>query len=233
MIPNEVLTQLATLGLSPELSGIVVRMLRAVEDATNRKPDVPDRSVSAIRQARYRERKLLARQSVTKSVTSNVTERNASVTDVTPVTPLPRVRAFSITEEEEIDTPISPSEIAPNRQRNASKRKTLSRLAIDFRPSETMREFGKSHGLSDREIEREGENIRDWSLSAKNGAKLDWEAAWRNWVKNRKPTTSSFVNGHDPFMKPNGQRDIVAEGLFDTWSKRNDVDSDSEEAKHI
>ena len=40
-------------------------------------------------------------------------------------------------------------------------------------------------------------------------------------------------NGHDPFMKPNGQRDIVAEGLFDTWSKRNDVDSDSEEAKHI
>jgi hypothetical protein len=27
--------------------------------------------------------------------------------------------------------------------------------------------------------------MKNWSLSAKNGAKLDWLAAWRNWFKDK------------------------------------------------
>ena len=66
-------------------------------------------------------------------------------------------------------------------QKRAPKR--ASRLDGDFSPSDTMRSFARERGLTDREIALEGEKIRDWSLSSPAGAKLDWEAAWRNWIK--------------------------------------------------
>ncbi len=46
-----------------------------------------------------------------------------------------------------------------------------------------MRRYAEQLGLSERQIDEQGELMRDWSMSAPAGAKVDWEAAWRNWVK--------------------------------------------------
>ena len=53
--------------------------------------------------------------------------------------------------------------------------------------------------MTDREIDAEGETIRDWSLSSPAGAKLDWEATWRGWIKRRKlqPRATTGLSGRD------------------------------------
>lgn len=61
------------------------------------------------------------------------------------------------------------------------------RLSPDFQPTPTMRQHGKTRGLNDRQIDAEAAKMRDWSLSSPNGAKLDWEAAWRNWLSRANP----------------------------------------------
>jgi hypothetical protein len=56
-----------------------------------------------------------------------------------------------------------------------------------------MRLFARAEGMTDREIDAEGETIRDWSLSSPAGAKLDWEATWRGWIKRRKQQAQTSV----------------------------------------
>jgi len=59
------------------------------------------------------------------------------------------------------------------------------RLSLDFQPTEPMRAFARSAGLSESDIDAEGEAMRDWSMSSPSGAKLDWEATWREWVRRK------------------------------------------------
>ncbi len=74
------------------------------------------------------------------------------------------------------------------------ERRIASRLSDAFKPTLTMRLYAKEKGLSDGQIDTEGEAMRDWSLSSPKGLKLDWEAAWRNWVT-RKIETKGNGNG--------------------------------------
>jgi hypothetical protein len=68
----------------------------------------------------------------------------------------------------------------PPPEKQGGKRGT--RLPADFRPSPEMREYARRQGMSDAQIDTEATKIRDWSASSPNGAKLNWPAAWRNWV---------------------------------------------------
>lgn len=71
---------------------------------------------------------------------------------------------------------------------NVSKkraRKRAERLPENWiLPSEWI-EDATSRGLSVEQAYDQGERMRDWSRSApaSKGAKLDWRAAWRNWIK--------------------------------------------------
>lgn len=59
-------------------------------------------------------------------------------------------------------------------------RKRACRMPDDFQPD---LDFAIGEGLSHSEANLEAAKIRDWSKSSPNGAKLDWPATWRSWVR--------------------------------------------------
>lgn len=78
-------------------------------------------------------------------------------------------------EPEPLDTSVSKREA----------RKRAERLPEDWTlPSEWI-EDATSRGLTVEQAHDQAERMRDWSRSApaSKGAKLDWRAAWRNWIK--------------------------------------------------
>lgn len=73
----------------------------------------------------------------------------------------------------------TPSSTEPS----GSSKTRAARLPADWTlPVEWQADAIKA-GLPANRIDLEAEKMRDWSLSSPNGAKRDWRAAWRNWVK--------------------------------------------------
>jgi hypothetical protein len=75
--------------------------------------------------------------------------------------------------------------VDPNKESNKEKNKELNtrratRLPSNWQPTEQDRQFARDKGLSENDIDFEAEKIRNWS--ANNSPKLDWPAAWRNWI---------------------------------------------------
>lgn len=186
------------------------------------------RSGNAERQARFRARKKLEREAaeseteettnqgkdnVTTNVISNVTDnasRNAERNATDPEPSRARVlcgEEVSIYPLENATHSIPQGGNEPADQPKAKKpRARVSRLSEDFAPTASMRNYAKRHGLSDAQIDAEGEAIRDWSLSAPAGAKLDWEATWRGWVRrtsDRLARAGPPPNGHAPPRREN------------------------------
>jgi hypothetical protein len=63
--------------------------------------------------------------------------------------------------------------------------KRASRLPANWIiPDEWLNE-AIAAGLPRQRALSEADRMKNWSLSAKNGAKLDWRAAWRNWFKDK------------------------------------------------
>jgi hypothetical protein len=63
--------------------------------------------------------------------------------------------------------------------------KRASRLHADWTlPDEWLNE-AVSAGLPRQRAISEAERMKNWSLSNRNGAKLDWLAAWRNWYRDK------------------------------------------------
>ena len=122
----------------------------------------PVRSAGAVRQQRYRERNK-ASQTVT-----------GDVCDGSDATPSPK----------EIP-PTPPKEITPSPETaNAVPlRKRATRLTLDWQLPKAWGDEAVAEGLSPEEVRSQAETMRDWSLSAPNGAKLDWHAAWRIWFR--------------------------------------------------
>lgn len=60
-----------------------------------------------------------------------------------------------------------------------------TRLPDDFELTPERFEFARKERLSDEQIPREFERFRDHWLQAsgRNAAKRDWDATWRNWVR--------------------------------------------------
>lgn len=65
---------------------------------------------------------------------------------------------------------------------DARAKKKASRMPADFHPDI---EFAISEGMTRIQAEREALAIRDWSASSPNGAKLDWPATWRGWIRRK------------------------------------------------
>lgn len=68
---------------------------------------------------------------------------------------------------------------------SAGRAKRGGRLSPTWKPGPEDTAFGLSQGFTDAEVARIGEKFRDyWTAKAgKDGAKLDWRATWRNWVR--------------------------------------------------
>lgn len=66
---------------------------------------------------------------------------------------------------------------------NATSQKRAARLSSDWSLPVDWREDAIAAGLPADRIEVEARKMRDWSLSSPKGAKLDWRATWRNWVR--------------------------------------------------
>ncbi len=84
----------------------------------------------------------------------------------------------------------------------ASKRNRGTRLSADWVLPMTFGNWALEQGLPRERILIEANKMRDWSINAgAKGAKIDWFAAWRNWVQkaiDELPATKA-ANG---FQKP-------------------------------
>jgi|GEM_PF-2578183 len=130
---------------------------------------IKSRSAGAIRQERYRNRK--ASQSVTSDVTRDVTEGNAAL----PPSPGP------------LDPPSQTlPPIIPQTPSTIPVKKRASRLPADWVLPATWGRWALDQGHSEAKVRLEADKFRDFWVSkgGKDAAKLDWEATWRNWIRN-------------------------------------------------
>jgi hypothetical protein len=139
------------------------------------------RSASAVRQARYRERKA-------RDVTSNVT--SDATNDVTrDVTPPPK---------EYISNPRPLSNESEPVLAAQSKSKRGTRLANDFEPPEDWVEWAmKKRGWGRHDALDECECfIRYWQAKpGREACKLDWPKTWQNWVVNSRRVAREVDDG--------------------------------------
>ena len=199
MIPADVLTELATLGLSRDQAESVALMLARVEQATksevnNEIEAVRAPSSAAERQARYRARKN-AREAAARDVTGDgvtsryvtgVTNVTGDVTNVTNASgtdlahacgnPDPSLRSGSIV------TPL-PS-VGP--QAEKPKRVSGSALPQDWTPPEDLFAYGATLGLSRDQSAEILERMRLWAVGNKNRAvarKADWTSTMQGALR--------------------------------------------------
>lgn len=67
-----------------------------------------------------------------------------------------------------------------------SKKQSRSvRLTADWQIPEDWVAEAVSEGMPRSKALSEAERMKNWSLSSKNGAKLDWRATWRNWFRDK------------------------------------------------
>ena len=69
----------------------------------------------------------------------------------------------------------------------AAPKKRGARLPVNFEAPEEWFEWGREQGYSDSLMSRELAKMIDWSQNSDKGAKKDWLAAWRNWLRNNNP----------------------------------------------
>lgn len=67
----------------------------------------------------------------------------------------------------------------------AAQPKRASRLPADWTLPEEWLAEAVAAGMSRQRALSEAERMKNWSLSNKNGAKLDWLATWRNWYRDK------------------------------------------------
>lgn len=84
-----------------------------------------------------------------------------------------------------------------------------SRIDPDWKPSDDLRQFARRHGLSESQITLEAEKFRDYwkSVAGAKGCKLDWDATWRNWVRNSRDSLPCGAGDQQP---------VTAESLTET-----------------
>lgn len=86
-----------------------------------------------------------------------------------------------------------------------------TRLPADWRPSPAGIQFALDEGFSPDAIQREAERFRDYwhGKPGAAGRKLDWEATWRNWLRN------ATDRGQGRGAKNGKPQNSVAKGLAD------------------
>lgn len=73
-----------------------------------------------------------------------------------------------------------------------------TRLPTDWRPSEDQISFCRKN-RADLLPEQVADSFRDYWIAqaGSKGVKLDWDATWRNWVRNQKNQPNSIVVGNN------------------------------------
>jgi len=106
--------------------------------------------------------------------------------------------------------PTSNHEPITNNQQPNKERTRGSRLSADWELPKDWEDWAKQE-RPDLNLQSVGEQFRDyWSAKAGSGStKLDWQATWRNWVRNQKQvfkqadlirTTVPSSSGRDPAL---------------------------------
>ena len=170
-------------------------ILEAVEALSNAKEEAIEerRANDRVRKARSRaaQREALKSQEMCHVTPADSTD-SADQKTSPPVSPL-----FPSPTPLTNNPPITPptSQISETREPK-SKRAKGSRLPADWVLPADFIEWARDYRdpafpekqLTDEEIAREGHSIADWSANSANGAKADWFAAWRNWIRRAAPT---------------------------------------------
>lgn len=178
-IPATTLRKLASLGLSSEqMAGVLDILADGIEAEEARKAAQRERT----RRARDKQR----------NVTATLQSRDGNCDDT-------HGRVIRV------DDKTSNSEIEP---RKISEAKRAFRLADDWTLPVEWRSDALKAGLPEQLIDLEAAKLRDWSRSSKNGAKLDWRAAWRNWCREAAARAPRAREG-PPLAKPNPGRDTI------------------------
>jgi uncharacterized protein YdaU (DUF1376 family) len=79
-----------------------------------------------------------------------------------------------------------------------TKQSRGTRLSTDWRPSEDQISFCRKN-RADLFPEQVADSFRDYWIAqaGAKGVKLDWDATWRNWVRNQKNQPNSIVIGNN------------------------------------
>lgn len=92
-----------------------------------------------------------------------------------------------ISERYQSDSPETETETEKEKETEAKQRTKGSRLSADWVLPKEWADWARQE-RPDLDLRSVGEQFRDyWSAKAGSGAtKLDWQATWRNWVRNQK-----------------------------------------------
>lgn len=154
-LTSDALRKLATLSLSSEQMAGVLDILADIQSADEqRKADQRDRV------RRHREK------------------HNCNVTETSPErdTPIP--------DKEKSPTPPKEINLSPTSLRSETKRAT--RLPDNWALPLPWGQWALDQGFPSNAIRLEADKFADFwrSKGGKDAAKLDWEATWRNWIRN-------------------------------------------------
>lgn len=165
--------RLAAAGLNVDQIGVVMDVM-AESEAALKAAEEARKSVARERVQRWREKNKA-------DVTLQKCNGNATVR-------LTRVEDSSSKEE------------ITNKEERASpsaQAKRASRLPAGWTLPEEWLQEAITAGLSRQRSLSEAERMKNWSLSNKNGAKLDWLAAWRNWYRDKVEPLQAFPRPPD------------------------------------
>lgn len=158
----ETLRKLAELNLAPEQMAGVLDILADLQEAEEK------------RRQDQRERVRKHRMKQTCNVTETLHEDYNSPSD----------KEKSPTPPKEINSP----------QSLRSETKRGARLPTDWALPKQWGEWAISEGHSEQSIRIQAEKFRDFwcSKAGKDAAKLDWQATWRNWMRNVPKVARNF-----------------------------------------
>lgn len=90
-----------------------------------------------------------------------------------------------------------------------------SRIPSNWTPTLKDNAFASSEGLTREEINREADKFRDYWIAAsgRTACKLDWEATWRNWIRNNHAKRNGSGTG-------NARRNGSSPDAFDRLAER-------------
>lgn len=142
--------------------------------AINEEKKASKRANNAERQRRHRERNAMSRV----TGVSNGDKRDET----------PSSSPFPLDPPSQTHPPIIPQSSSPAPGKNRA-----TRLSVDWVLPAAWGQWAIGQGHSEAKIRLEADKFRDFWIgkSGKDATKLDWEATWRNWMRNSSPHQGS------------------------------------------
>ena len=128
-------------------------------------------------------------------------------------TPMPVHNASNASQNQsqkkEKDTPIGVSKKKAENGGFQKPKKIATRLPENWKIPPDWVAAAVGEGLSHAAAMAEAERMKNWSLASPNGAKLDWQATWKNWFRKRieQRSTGPPVLGFDHDAREQMARD--------------------------